>query len=831
MAAPTLSDYIVKQGKQVKNLQKLLSYYGELFQFYAESGLPENKYIYYLEENTFKEPFTTLPPETLKFFSLRTDELTLLTPYVRIYKKFTAGNGKTKILEFPFENKTDFSSFEDPQRYLNNDMPFVAQRFNGPAAAITSLDLSYDGIRGKGATPADANAVSVNLSIFLQDAKMLFKNWGSVDNQLQYKDLFAQTSGNNQYRILIELGYNVPDGYDDLQKIANRKLLLNVSPLPPGTQFNYDEMGQLKLSVTLRGWSNRLEEEINLLDTKYYKQVKKKQNMLFIEDEERVSFDKYKEELDSIIDDKQAAVKKLKNLEQKDDKSKVNEKKSLIKKVQKTEKELEKKRRLVQLSKNIGSSPESFPYISALYEAGLIYYFEIDNDTYKNYIQKIAAGEPVDVSTLELLPKRKQKLKLSPDELLTKKNNSGDYYANTLRIKRLNTDEEESSSFEKIKFFYFGDLVAAILNGDKDTGVGQDLDKLGGEGLKFLFGPMTWVKNESTQVTYNVLNAPISLDMFLFEINREIYQKNKKRMTLADFFSIFMKRFFDTTILSTEKQKTGSEKQYYSAKTYYSFDKNLFERGGKFKTNLYELLPIDTDTVNVRLITCFPKGYNNITKKIAKRRNIPNIYIGGPDRGPVKSLQLNIRSVPGLSELYSQKNIKSNSYSEESISEVVDSSILVTGRSAVSFKAKGNTFLNLGDHVFVDTRFVDGGFFQEKENTIFMTGFYYIYKISHSFDLQSLEWTTDYSGQFVSDGTSEDSSYKAFSGELPTSQNVNIADEANITRQSTINIANSNSSYESASSKESVTKKTGSSKTSTSSKNSTVEPVTVPKTK
>lgn len=147
-----------------------------------------------------------MSPQTSKFLELRPDELTLLTPYVRLYKKFKSKrNAKIKIFEFPFENKTDFSSFEDPQRYLNNDMPFVTPRFNGPIAYIEALSINYDGVGQKGASVEDSNAVTVGLKIFLQDAKMLFKNWGSVDNQIQYKDLFANSSGNNQYEILIEL--------------------------------------------------------------------------------------------------------------------------------------------------------------------------------------------------------------------------------------------------------------------------------------------------------------------------------------------------------------------------------------------------------------------------------------------------------------------------------------------------------------------------------------------------------------------------------------------------------------------------------------------------
>lgn len=91
-----------------------------------------------------------MSPQTSKFLELRPDELTLLTPYVRLYKKFKSKrNAKIKIFEFPFENKTDFSSFEDPQRYLNNDMPFVTPRFNGPIAYIEALSINYDGVGQK----------------------------------------------------------------------------------------------------------------------------------------------------------------------------------------------------------------------------------------------------------------------------------------------------------------------------------------------------------------------------------------------------------------------------------------------------------------------------------------------------------------------------------------------------------------------------------------------------------------------------------------------------------------------------------------------------------
>lgn len=785
MAPPTLSQYIRKQGEQLKNIQKLLGYYGELYQYYSEFGLPDNKYIYFLEENTFKMPFSTLPPDTSNFLSLRPDELTLLTPYIRLYKKFRGKSSKIGIHEFPFENRTDFSSFNDPQSYLGNDMPFVTPRFNGPIAYLKTLSINYDGHKRKGASAADSNAVTVQLSMFLQDAKLLFKNWGSIDNQLQYKDLFAQQSGNNQYEILIELGYNVPDGYEKLQNIASRKLLLSVQPLSPTTNFDYDEQGQLNLSVTLRGRSNLLENGINMLDSKYYKQVKKKNNMIVLQDDEDVSVKKYEEELNQLIKEKNDTTKSLKNSADATSLQDIKNKKSLIKKSESLEKRIQSRAKLVQLAKNIGANPESFSFITALYEAGLIYYFELDNEVYKNYIQKIAAGVPVDVSNLNLIPKRKQKLKLSGEDSLNKNFSRSTYFANTLKLKRLNYDEPDESNLEKIKFFYFGDLVNIILNDSNGTGVGQDLDRLGRNALRYLFGNVTWIKDENTKIVYNILNTPISLDMFLFELNREIYQYNKKRMSIDEFFVDFMKRFFDTMILSTEKQKSGKEQQYYSAKDEFTFDRNKFTSGSKFKEKLYNFLPIDTDTIGVRLISCFPTDYDNITNKTRKKRNIPNIYIGGPDKGPISKVSINVTNVRGLAEVASERNVKVNSYSDENISEVIDSSLLVHGRSSVQITSKGNMFFNLGDYVFVDTRFVDGGYFQEEGNTIFLTGNYQIISINHDFDGSS--WVTNYKAILIpTPNTKQNKDYKAFSGELPTTQTVDISDQANINRQGII---------------------------------------------
>jgi hypothetical protein len=54
----------------------------------------------------------------------------------------------------------------------------------------------------------------------------------------------------------------------------------------------------------------------------------------------------------------------------------------------------------------------------------------------------------------------------------------------------------------------------------------------------------------------------------------------------------------------------------------------------------------------------------------------------------------------------------------------------------------GNPFLNLSDKINIDSRFVDGGFFQKKNNLLFFSGMYYIHKLEHK--IVGNSWTTNY---------------------------------------------------------------------------------------
>ena len=652
-----LDQYIKSTGLKVNNTQKLLSYYRELYQLYTDAGMPDNKYIYFLEENLYTNPFTTIAPEVYDFMSLKQDEINLLTSYVRVFKKFTTKNRKPRILEFPFENKTDFRSFLDPQRYMDNDFPFATTRFMGPVAEFKDVSIQFTGVGGKGATVGGEHNVDVSFSVVLQDAKLLFKNWTDKDNELQYKDLFAQSfGGDGNYKIILELGYNPPPDnptvdYSKIRNISTRKVIVSLTPNAARSSYEFKDDGGMELKTTLHGTFEEVSNIINILDTKYYSKLKKKNNIPTLDETFTTSISNFYK-----LEENVPALKKEVKKKTKENPPKVNEKK---KNETKTEEQIARDRRLLQLSNNIKAIPSVFPFIAALYEAGLIYYFEIDDEVYKNYINKIADGEPIDVTDVNIIPKKKAKLRLSPSDLLNR-NASSDTNATTLKIKKLQDLKKENSNTgaEKVKFFYFGDLVEVMLNNQSGTGVGQDLDSYGKDEFKFLFGQIMWVKNSSTKVLYNILSTPISLDMFLHELNIDIFTKNKKQMSLHYFFSDFMKRFFDHMINSAEKTKTGKEQQRYSGDSIYSFDSLKFllnkesdSNKGKFKKKLYKLLPVfeTKDVTSVRLVAALPMSLG-MSKATAKKRNIPTLYVGGADKGPVGNVKVTLASIPGFAE-------------------------------------------------------------------------------------------------------------------------------------------------------------------------------------
>ena len=791
MATPTLSDYIKRKALEVSHLQTLINHYRELYQFYSDK-LPDNKYINYLEENLLTEGFSTVPPATNSFMALRPDQFNFLYPYIRIYKRFNLPGGKTKKIEIPFENKTDLTSFNDPQSYIGEPFDFVSQRFNGPTAVLSGISIEEGGLEGHAVTSRDTDWVRINFDMFFQDPKLLFKNWGTKEFPLRYKDLFAIPGTEGLYNIVLEIGYNVPDGADDdLKLVSQSKLIYELYPDGRPANYDYEETGELSVRFELGGRFERIHDTINLLDQKYYKQLKKANNMIVLGDDEKVSTEEYEKQVQRLVDIR-AGIKKEIN-EQNTSPDKRSQLKNNLTVIKET---IRQKRIDIQLAKSAGAVPSSFPFITALYEAGLIYYFELDNDTFKDYITKVAKGRPVDVSDVNYLPKRKPKIRLEPVDFLNKNPQTGEYFSNTLKIKRFNVDEEESNS-EKIKYFYFGDLVQVILNNVKGTGVGQDLDKTGDTEFAFLFGQVMWVKDEKTKVVYNILNTPISLDMFLFELNREIYQKNSNFMSLTFFLSTFMKRFFDVTVFSYEKAVAGKQSQRYFGATSYLLDKDKFRSGSKFKKKLWNFAPTANtrETITARLITAMPLE-QKINSNIAKKRNIPTFYIGGPDKGPLKKLSFSTSQLPLEAERLFAKAMRTNvDVQGQSINTPGDSSILVAAETRANITLVGNPFFTVGDLVFVDTRFVDGGYFTEQTSNILFTGYFGITSIFHRLS-PGQGWQTNIYTEYSNPIDDENPSYNAAVGALPRPQYVDVADGANIGRQEILDTSGGNSTVD-----------------------------------
>ncbi len=787
MAAPTLSDYIKRKALEVSNLQTLINYYGELYQFYSDK-LPDNKYINYLEENTLTEGFSVIPPGINDFLSLKPNQMSLLQPYVRIYKKFNLPGRKTKKIEIPFENKTNLDSLNDAQAYIGEPFPFVSQRFNGPVALLSGISIEESGMQGYGVTSRDTDWVSVNFEMFFQDAKLLFKNWGTKEFPVRYKDLFAVPGTQGAYTIVLEIGYSVPDGADDnLLIVSQSKSIYDLFPDGRPANFDYEESGELSLRFELGGRYERIHDTINILDQKYYKQIKKRNNQIVLGDEEDVSVESFEKEIKKLIDIQSGLKSDLENKKSVKEKSVVETDLLVLKET------IRQKRLALQLAKSAGAVPESFPFITALYEAGLIYYFELDNEVYKDYAKKVAQGNPIDVSDINYLPKRAPRTRLDPTDFLKKNNETSEYFSNTLRIKRFNTEEENSSNAERIKYFYFGDLIQVMFNNSKDTGIGQDLDRIGSSEFAFMFGQIMWIKNQNTKILYNILNTPISLDMFLFEINREIYQKDMKAMSLTYFLSVFMKKFFDIIVFSYEKAVAGKQSQNYFGATSYVLDKDKFNSGSKFKRKLADFAPTgDTrDTITVRLITAMPIE-RKITPKAAKKRNIPTFYIGGPDRGPLKRISFSTSQLPLQAEAHFAKAMRANVGAlGESIGEAGRDSVLVSSETRARVSLVGNAFFTPADQILIDSRFVDGGFFTQEASNVLFTGYFGVNSIFHRISSNG-EWVTTLNTEYLSE-IPQNTSYKAYAGEVPKTQNVDIADGANLGRQEVLDTSQANS--------------------------------------
>ena len=89
----------------------------------------------------------------------------------------------------------------------------------------------------------------------------------------------------------------------------------------------------------------------------------------------------------------------------------------------------------------------------------------------------------------------------------------------------------------------------------------------------------------------------------------------------------------------------------------------------------------------------------------------------------------------------------------------------------------------MNDKVYIDSRFVDGGFFQQKNNNLFFTGLFYIHSLEHS--ISGNEWTTNYS--LLYSGELKTETYSASSAAPPKPQSAALMEEVKSNSSGTVN--------------------------------------------
>lgn len=784
----TLSKYISSLGSLVKNQQKLLGYHRKLYEFYNDKR-PDNKYIYYLDENPYSKPATSTTEEVIDFFAADPFKLNFLQPSIRIFKVFR--DKKKKRIEFPLDNFTDFGSFEDPVDFIGGETDFITDRFMGPQVGLKGLNVSFKGLSGgKGATPATLHSVIVGIQMEFQDVKMLFKNLHDEEN-IKYKDIFASPGRSSRYRIVIEVGFNAPDNLDmDLESLTKKKMTLSLYPIGAKTDITYNQDGSATLQTTLEGFAETVGQSYNMLDPKYYKNIRKSSNMRVIENEEEYSLEELTSKqgtLDGLIKEK-ALFKKQTDAGF----APPPNFKDSTGKIELLTKEVEALRKKAQIAREAGSIPPVFSFVSVLFSLGKVYYFDMENKVYKKYIQKIAQGEEVDVQELRIVPDEKKSQKLKPENIMAKVglnapvSDSVVFTAGDFEIKRFSLDDDTSTSskYDKVKFFYFGDLLNIILNNQSGGGMGQDLDAEGDGAFKLLLGPTVFIKNKSTKKIYNIANTPISLDMFLFELNRMIISRNLKTYSLRAFLSQFMKKFFDLQVLGGEKEKTGKDVQYFEGGQILTLDTKTIDHDTKTIKNFGEhTTSLETSKTEDFLIVKNVLYDLSLNKKRRRKLNIPTIFLGGPDKGPLDTIKYNPVQIAGLAEHTLASQYNATKGGERSVGETKEDSILITSKVAVDLTLVGNPFLNISDKIYIDSRFVDGGFFQQKNNLLFFTGLFNIYAIEHS--IQANKWVTSYKLLYVNDLKTK--TYNApLDSTPPAPQNASLVAEANNNDSGTI---------------------------------------------
>ena len=183
------------------------------------SKIGDHKYVRMLADDNVGTAVNslTMDPGLQKFVNAGAFDYSQLVPSIRIFKVFYRGEKEIEI-EYPFDNFTDFSTFNE-----SHGLGIGTDVFRGPDAGLQSISYRLE---GAGRNPFSATIINVTAKFLFQDVKTLFKNLDTNAaaksagiNTFSYSDMIRYPAsggdGMRQYRIRMVLGWNASPSLSD----------------------------------------------------------------------------------------------------------------------------------------------------------------------------------------------------------------------------------------------------------------------------------------------------------------------------------------------------------------------------------------------------------------------------------------------------------------------------------------------------------------------------------------------------------------------------------------------------------------------------------------
>ena len=304
---------------------------------------------------------------------------------------------------------------------------------------------------------------------------------------------------------------------------------------------------------------------------------------------------------------------------------------------------------------------------------------------------------------------------------------------------------------DKLFYFMLGDLITSIMN---KNGFGERLEQAA-PNFRLLFGPIDYEPVSSEDVrTTNLYYVPISLELFRDFMTQKIAGTGREVYPLMSFIQDLLKFFMDKIVASVGKAASKSlakpDGRWYIPKldiTPVDLKKhNLSSNNYLIKLRGTETLQNDGNTSAANTVSTFllnAQSADPFMNRIEKTRRanvlqdakegIFHFVVGGPQRGILKNIKFTEHKSGLFSvALYRQAQDGGNDAKE---------GIIKPAKFTVEISLIGNPYFYIGQHVYVDTKLIDGGNFID--NNLLLGGYYIIISVKNSFS--SSEWTTNIS--------------------------------------------------------------------------------------